>query len=379
MAAKTVPKTMWEWGRGWSGGGGAVGWGVGVVWVVMETIVPMQTGHHVTGLFGRLRFVRADRLVATLLLIQARGKVTTAEVADALEVSERTARRDLDALSMAGIPVYSQQGRGGGWSLIGGATTDLTGFRSAEARALLTMAAATGSATPEFSTAIQKLVQALPEPMRAEARRVTASVLTDDARWGNSRATVLDEPRSDEFIEPIQAAVIERRRVLLSYDTPRKGVSTRWAEPLGLVIKRATWYLLARTEAGQRSFRIDRVVAVEVLDDVFESPDDFDLAAAWNEITAGYEAQHRRFEIEAIVEEWAIPALRSLGVEVSLGDRLEDDRFAATLGGMSVEVLAAEIAGVMHGIELCDAPEIEARLAEIGAALVSRFGEHVGR
>jgi predicted DNA-binding transcriptional regulator YafY len=323
--------------------------------------------------------VRADRLVSTLLLIQARGKVTTAEVAEALEVSERTARRDLDALSVAGIPVYSQQGRGGGWSLIGGATTDLTGFRSAEARALLTMAAATGSATPEFSTAVQKLVQALPEPMRDEARRVTASVLTDEARWGNSRATMLDEPRRDEFIEPIQQAVIERRRVRLSYATPGKGVSERWAEPLGLVIKRSTWYLLARTEAGQRSFRVDRVVAVELLDEVFEASVDFDLAAAWNEITAGYEAQRRRFEVAAVIEEWTIAALRALGVEVALGAPLEDGRLTATLGGITVEVLAAEIAGVMNGIELRDAPAIEARLAEIGTALVSRFGERLGR
>jgi predicted DNA-binding transcriptional regulator YafY len=323
--------------------------------------------------------VRADRLVSTLLLIQARGKVTTAEVAEAFEVSERTARRDLDALSMAGIPVYSRQGRGGGWSLFGGATTDLTGFRSAEARALLTMAAATGSATPEFSTAVAKLVQALPEPMRDEARRVTASVLADDARWGNSTATVLDEPRRDEFIEPLQQAVIERRRVRLSYDTPRKGVNDRWAEPLGLVIKRATWYLLARTAAGQRSFRVDRVVDVELLNEVFETPGDFDLAVAWNEITASYEAQHHRFEIGAVVEEWTVPALRSLGVEVAVGAPLDDGRLEATLGGISVEVLAAEIAGVMHGIELRDAPEIEARLAEIGMALVSRFGEHLGR
>ena len=322
--------------------------------------------------------MRADRLVSTLLLLQARGRVTTAEVAAALEVSERTARRDLDALSMAGIPVYSQQGRGGGWSLIGGATTDLTGFRSAEARALLTMAAAAGSATPEFATAVQKLVQALPEPMRDEARRVTASVMADDARWGNPQARVFDKPRRDEFIEPLQRAVIEQRRVQLTYDTPRKGVSTRWAEPLGLVIKRSVWYVLAMTEAGQRSFRVDRVIAVEMLDALFEPPTDFDLRSAWKRITTGYEAQHRRFEVNALVDPWTIPALRSLGVEVvevrEAGAEREDGRMNVILGGLSIDVLAAEIAGVMHGIELGDAPEIEARLAEIGAGLVSRFG-----
>jgi predicted DNA-binding transcriptional regulator YafY len=94
--------------------------------------------------------MRADRLVATLLLLQTRGTVTAREVAEELEVSERTARRDLDALGVAGIPVYSQQGRGGGWRLIGGATTDLTGLRTPEARALMTMAVAAGQITPEF-------------------------------------------------------------------------------------------------------------------------------------------------------------------------------------------------------------------------------------
>ncbi len=130
---------------------------------------------------------------------------------------------------------------------------------------------------------------------------------------------------------------------------------------------------------GQRSLRIDRVVAVELLEEVFEAPDDFDLAAAWNEITAGDEAQHRRFEIAAVIEEWTVPALRALGVEVALGAPLEDGRSTATLGGTTVEVLAAEIAGVMNGIELRDVPEIDARLAEIGTALVSRFAEHLGR
>ena len=92
--------------------------------------------------------MRADRLVATLLVLQARGRVTAAEVAAELEVSERTSRRDLEALAMAGIPVYSQQGRGGGWSLIGGARTDLTGLSAPEARALFLVAGPSSVATP---------------------------------------------------------------------------------------------------------------------------------------------------------------------------------------------------------------------------------------
>src|SRR5437588_13053620 len=97
--------------------------------------------------------MRADRLVAVLLVLQARGRVTAAELADELEVSERTARRDLEALGMAGVPVYSQAGRGGGWSLIGGARTDLTGLNAAEARALFLLAGPSSPATPALKAA----------------------------------------------------------------------------------------------------------------------------------------------------------------------------------------------------------------------------------
>ena len=315
--------------------------------------------------------------MATLLLLQARGRVTAAEVADELEISERTARRDLEALGIAGIPVYSQPGRGGGWSLVGGARTDLTGFRSAEARALLTMAAASGTSTPEFGTAIRKLVQALPEPVRRDAEAAMAAVVTDDRRWGSGLTTALDQPI--DHLEPLQRAIIERRQIRLGYDTPRKGISQRIAHPLGLVVKRSIWYLLADTDAGLRSFRVDRVTAVELLHDPVVRPDDFDLESAWESITAGYDEQFRRVQVDAIIEPWTVAALRSLGVEVTITSDRPDGRLAARLAGLSVEVLAAELAGVMRGIELLDAPEIERQLGSIGEHLVSRFGSGADR
>src|SRR5580704_2914080 len=114
--------------------------------------------------------MRADRLVATLLLLQARGQVTAAEVAAELEVSERTARRDLDALGMAGLPIYSQQGRNGGWRLAGGGRTDLSGLTAGEARALFLLTGpASVAASPQLKGALRKLVRALPEPLRSGA------------------------------------------------------------------------------------------------------------------------------------------------------------------------------------------------------------------
>ncbi len=321
--------------------------------------------------------MRADRLVATLLLLQARGTVTAREVAEELEVSERTARRDLDALSMAGIPVYSKQGRGGGWELIGGARTDLTGLRSAEARALLTMAAATGQATPEFTSAMRKLTQALPEPIRVETEQVMTSVVADHASWGNRAASLLVEPRRDEWLEPLQRAIISQLTVVLEYDTPRKGVSTRDIDPLGLVVKQGFWYVLAMTGAGQRSFRVDRIIGVAITDRSFERSADFVLSDAWDAITIGYIEQANRVTTSAIVDDQIVPSLRALGVETVVhgaAGAADTDRSMVTLGAWNATVLAAEIAGVMHAIDLVDPPrELVERLAEIGAQLVSRF------
>ncbi|MGZ3145242.1 helix-turn-helix transcriptional regulator [Lentzea chajnantorensis] len=123
--------------------------------------------------------MRTDRLVAVLLLLQRRGQVTAAEVARELEVSERTARRDLDALAMAGVPLYSTQGRGGGWRLVGGARTDLSGLTAGEARALFLVAGPASVATPAVKTALRKLVHALPEPFRVQAEAAASSMVVD--------------------------------------------------------------------------------------------------------------------------------------------------------------------------------------------------------
>ena len=121
--------------------------------------------------------MRADRLVAILLMLQRREQVTATEVAHELEVSERTARRDLEALSVAGIPVYSLPGRGGGWRLLGGARTDLSGLTAGEARALFLVAGPASTATPAVKAALRKLVRALPEPFREQAEAAATSVV----------------------------------------------------------------------------------------------------------------------------------------------------------------------------------------------------------
>src|SRR5690606_24929580 len=218
--------------------------------------------------------VRADRLVATLLILQARGRVTAAELAEELEVSERTARRDLEALAMAGIPVYSQPGRNGGWSLLGGARTDLSGLTAAEARALFLLAGPSSRVTPEAKAALRKLVQALPETFRAEAEAAASAVVLDPAQWG---ATPAPPP---PFLDELQRAVVAGRQVELGYADREGRESVRTVHPLGLVSKTSVWYLVAGTDAGLRTFRVSRVRSVTVTDRPVERPEDFDLEEA---------------------------------------------------------------------------------------------------
>src|SRR5437660_4919124 len=155
--------------------------------------------------------MRADRLVAALLLMQSRGRVTAAELARELEVSVATARRDLEALAAAGIPVYPQPGRGGGWALVGGARTDLSGLSATEAQALFLLVGPAAAVSDEAKTALRKLVQALPRTFRADAEAAASATMIDSTRWGEP-----DRQRPG-MVGLLQSAVIQRRKVRLCY------------------------------------------------------------------------------------------------------------------------------------------------------------------
>jgi predicted DNA-binding transcriptional regulator YafY len=175
--------------------------------------------------------MRTDRLVAILLMLQRREQVTAAEVAKDLEVSERTARRDLDALAMSGIPVYSIQGRGGGWRLLGGARTDLSGLTASEARALFLVAGPASTTNPAVKSALRKLVRALPEPFRAQAEAAASSLVLDPRQWGPTRIAQ-PPPR---FLDDLQDAVIRGVQVRLGYVDSTGAESERIVHPLGIV------------------------------------------------------------------------------------------------------------------------------------------------
>jgi predicted DNA-binding transcriptional regulator YafY len=312
--------------------------------------------------------MRADRLVATLLLLQSRGRVTAAEVAEELEVSVKTARRDLEALAIAGIPVYSQAGRNGGWSLIGGARTDLSGLTADEARALFLLAGPSAALTPDAKAALRKLVAALPETFRSAAEAAAAAIVLDPTTWGARR------PAAPRHLDALQRAVIDGRQVRLAYSDRARVRSERTVHPLGLAEKGSVWYLIAGTEAGMRTFRLSRIQSVEVTDDPVERPPDFDLAATWREVVATIE--ERRTSVRAVVHvaAMAVPGLRAqFGTGFTRHDDLPDGRVEVELGAQYPNSIAEQLAGWGDRIEVVSPPEVRELLAAIGQQLVTRY------
>ncbi|MEV4141677.1 WYL domain-containing protein [Dactylosporangium sp. NPDC049742] len=309
--------------------------------------------------------------MAILLLLQQREQVTAAEVSRELEVSERTARRDLDALAMAGVPVYSMQGRGGGWRLVGGARTDLSGLTASEARALFLVAGPASAATPAVKAALRKLVQALPEPFRVQAEAAASALVTDPQRWGSSRI----EPRPPRFLDELQDAVIRGVQVRLGYVDGTGAETERTVHPLGIVAKGPSWYLVASTDAGQRTFRIDRVSSAEPTGDPVHRPEDFDLAESWREIADAVDRRRTPLEIQAVCTPSGMGRLRMM-----LGDRLEvggsttDGRIEVVIRGYNEYALAGELAGMVEWLEITGPPGVRDQLASIGNALVELYG-----
>lgn len=230
--------------------------------------------------------VRADRLVALVLLLRQRGRMTATQLADELEVSQRTVLRDIDALSTAGVPVYADRGRRGGFSLLPGFRTELTGLTHDEAVALLT--AGTARAERVFGlgaalgSAVRKVVDAMPDAHRARVDDATQRFLVDPD------TDLLSRPTSEEHLDrgvlaETRMAVIEGRRLRLIYAAPDRPERSHTVDPVGLVTVRTNTYLLATRDGADRTYRLSRIRRAEALSEPAERPASVDLERLWAE------------------------------------------------------------------------------------------------
>jgi predicted DNA-binding transcriptional regulator YafY len=233
-------------------------------------------------------YMRADRLLSALLLLQAHGRLTSRELARRLEVSQRTMHRDMEALSASGVPVFAMRGSHGGWQLDEGWRTQVPGLDEAELRAFL-------MAQPQIvgdqrlvhaaERALAKLIAAMPVPLRERAASIRQRLHIDTTRWYGTTEDL-------SMLPIVQDAVSRDRKLKILYKRDGQAAE-RIVDPLGLVAKGTVWYLVAHTPRGFRTYRVSRIEQAQILDQPCERPPDFDLAAYWKASTAQFRERPR--------------------------------------------------------------------------------------
>lgn len=259
--------------------------------------------------------MRASRLLSLLMLLQSRGRQPAEALAAELEVSVRTIYRDIDELSAAGVPVWAERGRSGGFVLQPGWRSQVDGLTAPEAQALflggLPGPAAQLGLGEAMASAQLKLLAALPADWRENAQRVGARFHLDPMDWFRG-------PDAADHLPAVAHAVWECERIDVRYESWR-GESTRRLEPLGLVLKAGYWYLAARRagEAEARTYRLSSIRALEATGERFERPGAFDLAAYWRASTERFEAGRFSGEATLCVSARGLERLREWGGAVA--------------------------------------------------------------
>ncbi|MEV4205470.1 helix-turn-helix transcriptional regulator [Nocardia salmonicida] len=237
--------------------------------------------------------MRADRLVSLVLLLRRHGRLSAETLARELEVSTRTVLRDIEALSTAGVPVYAERGRHGGFALLPGFRTELTGLNHDEALALLIAGSRRGAQAfglgSALASAMLKVVDALPENYREIASDAAERLLIDPETDLLSRR--LDtEDLSDTIVTEVRRAVLAGHKLRINYEAVGHGAEWRTVDPIGLVTVRRQGYLLATRSGADRTYRLSRIVAAEELDEPAQRPDRVDLDQAWQQRSEQFRA-----------------------------------------------------------------------------------------
>jgi predicted DNA-binding transcriptional regulator YafY len=321
--------------------------------------------------------MRASRLLSILMVLQTRGRVTAEALAAEFEVSVRTIYRDIEELSAADVPVYADRGPNGGFQLLDGYRTKLTGLSPAEAETLF-LAGLPGPAAElglaDVLTAAQlKLTAALPERARATANRVAARFHLDPVGWFRSA----DEAR---LLPAIAKAVWNETCLDIRYNRRGAGSVIRKLQPLGLVLKAGIWYLVARVKEQPRTYRVSNILEMSVRDECFERPKDFDLVGFWTMSSRAYEVGLYRSEAVLRVSPSGMPKLDLLGsviAQAAAETAAPSDRHGwvrVVIPIESIEQAAADLLRLGIDAEVLEPPELRSRIAETAWALSQLYG-----
>ncbi|OCT11896.1 hypothetical protein A8709_28955 [Paenibacillus pectinilyticus] len=266
--------------------------------------------------------MRADRLLQIMLLLESRGGFTTRELAEKLEVSERTIHRDMEALSMAGVPVFAERGAKGGWKLTEGYRIDWTSLRKSELLSILAskpqrhlIDLGLGDA---YEAAVQKVLVSLSPSLRRDAEYMRQRVYVDSAGWYPTREEL-------PWLSTIQEAVWEDCKLRMQYASNRDSeAKERLVSPLGLVLKGSLWYLIAaRDDHELRSYRVSRIQSAALINEPVIRPENFDLALYWHKSVERFRSELPQYVVRA-------------QIHLSILSRLEQTRFVRVQTGHAI-------------------------------------------
>ncbi|MFM0499212.1 helix-turn-helix transcriptional regulator [Paraburkholderia caffeinilytica] len=321
--------------------------------------------------------MRASRLLSILMTLQARGRVTAQSLADECAVSLRTIYRDIDALSAAGVPVQSERGAEGGYRLLDGYRTRLNGLSPQEAEALFlaglpgpVQALGLGAVMAGAQT---KLLAALPVELRSTAERMRSRFHLDAPAWFSDA----DQPAN---LPLIAGAVWEQHPLQIRYQS-WKAEKFRRIEPLGIVLKSGAWYVVGCVGQDIRIYRISRILELSTLDETFERPPAFDLAAYWQDSTQRLSEEMHANEATLRLSPWGMQMLDAFtspfarsAAKIGEPDPADGWR-TVTLPVGSVRQACAELLRFGAEADVLAPPELRAHFAEVAAALHRRYAQ----
>ena len=318
--------------------------------------------------------MRASRLLSILILLQLRGRLTAEYLAEEFEVSVRTIYRDIDALSAAGIPVYGDSGPGGGFRLLEGYRTKLTGLDSDETEAMLLVglpsAAQAMGLGDAANRARNKLLVALPGTGGDEASRIAGLFHLDTEDWYRAA-------RPTPLLARVARAVLDRQLLAMTYQswTTRRDWTV---EPFGLVLKAGHWYLVAKGHGKLRSFNVADILALDVLPDRFSPPAEFDLAIWWVESARSFEEQLRPGTAILRASPVGLQRLRLLGTfageAVANAEPTGDDGWhIVKLPLETIESAAPALLGIGPEIDVIEPIALGVEIARLAGLVVQRM------
>ncbi|MEK6407424.1 MAG: YafY family protein [Acidobacteriota bacterium] len=322
--------------------------------------------------------MRADRLLSVLLLLQVHRRLTARELAKRLEVSERTIHRDMEALSAAGFPVFAERGSGGGWMLVEGYKTNLTGLNKDEIQALfltkpLRLLADLGLAKAS-DAAMLKLSAALPSSYRDNAEHARQRIHIDITGWNRSDEAV-------RLLPVLQQAVWQERKLKFTYERAGCDPVERLADPLGLVAKGSVWYLVAVVDGDIRSYRVSRVVSAELTGEPCVRPKGFDLAEHWEQSTVSFKAQLPRYQATVRAHPDVFPRMSFAGrfARIEHADPPDSDGWIKVAMRFDVEEMACEYAlGFGSKMEVLEPETLREKVITAAKSVIAFYAERAG-